>query len=296
MYIRHTHTLSPRETQALIHLTNQCRLSDNLTLSFPAEGDEYWILEDECKTVAAYFAVCKIDKGLWECSAFTCPDRRGKGYFSQLLDRVWDYSLENGEPVLAFVTDKRCPQALNILKHLNAAYSHSEYLMRLPLSSSVGFQDRTGCMELQFYREPDAFEEYPMEEGTVTVRAWPGASFQTKALHVAYPTPPKHGNSDSSCGILSQKADSNSTALGPPAVTCHLMIQGSSVYLFALETRPEYRRQGIALQFLNQLAQWLGARGYKALLLQVSETNEGALCLYKKAGFSIVEALAYYLY
>ena len=135
-----------------------------------------------------------------------------------------------------------------------------------------------------------------MEEGTVTVRAWPGASFQTKALHVAYPTPPKHGNSDSSCGILSQKADSNSTALGPPAVTCHLMIQGSSVYLFALETRPEYRRQGLALQFLNQLAQWLGARGYKALLLQVSETNEGALCLYKKAGFSIVEALAYYLY
>lgn len=290
MYVTHTHTLSPRETDALRRLTDRCRLADGLSLSFPADGSDYWILENDQETVEAYFAACMIDDGLWECYAFTCPDCRGKGHFSRLLDLVCDYSRKTGDPVLAFVTDERCPQTLKILEHLKATYSHSEYMMSLPLSlPSEGLEEKG--MILKFREEPESREEDVWEEGLLTVAGWPVPGSVAGS--------PWEGSGDSgsgSCGY-SGAADTFSSISGVPAVTCRIMIEGRRIYLFCLETRPECRRRGLARRFLLQLARELTkTAAYDAIFLQVSGTNEAAVSLYKKTGFRITETLSYYLY
>lgn len=277
MNIIHTHTLSLRETEALAGLTNQCREADGLTLSFPTDGNDYWILEDECGNTAAYFAAYAIDEGLWECYAFTRPDYRGKKCFSKLLDLACDYSQRNGDPVLSFVTDGRCLQALQILEHLKATYSHSEYMMCLSLSSPVEDQGAMDKMVLNFRREPDNCQEEYGEEELITVLGWPDGWSQSSSI---FP------------GI----GDTWDSSLKPPAVTCRIVAQGNKVYLFSLETRPEYRRQGMARRFIARLVQVLEHAAYDTLFLQVSDTNEAALSLYRKTGFRITETLSYYLY
>lgn len=259
MHITHTHTLSPIEKEALLYLTEHCRLSDNLTLSFPQDANDYWLLNDDHGTVKAYFAACKIDEGLWECYAFTHPDCRSRGYFSQLLEQACDYGQEHGDPVLAFVSDERCPQALEILEHLEAKYSHSEYIMYIPLSS-FGEATTPTDMVLEFDTVTDHCQEGEAgtQERQITVSAY------------------------------------NQSELS--VVTCRLMIRDRKAYLFSLETLPKYRRQGLARRFLIQLIADLGNAAYDILYLHVSSTNEGAMNLYKKTGFQIKETLSYYLY
>lgn len=263
MYINHTCTLSPGEVKELTALTNQCKAYDHLTLSFPSDGDHYWILKNDSQKVIAYFALCKIHPSLWECYGFTCPDCRENGYFSQLLNQVLDYCEEKGDPDLVFVTDGQCPQALHVLAHLEAVYSHSEYMMSLSFSSPDLPVTLSDDMGLNFHIEPNFWGNHSLKEQEISLCAWP---------------------------------DTKSSRLSPPPITCHLRTHGRNVYLFSLETRPEYRRQGLTLTFLNRLVQILRRAGYHTLLLQVSGSNQAALKLYQKTGFQITETLSYYLY
>ena len=48
---------------------------------------------------------------------------------------------------------------------------------------------------------------------------------------------------------------------------------------------PEFRRQGIAKEFMRQIEQWSADRGASAMMLEVEHTNESAIELYKKLGY-----------
>ena len=48
---------------------------------------------------------------------------------------------------------------------------------------------------------------------------------------------------------------------------------------------PEYRRQGIAKEFMHQIEEWAQGRGASAMMLEVEHTNEGAIELYKSLGY-----------
>lgn len=263
MHITHTHILSSSEKETLLQLTDQCRRAENLTLSFPVDADDFWIMSDEDGNTCACFAACKIDGGLWECYAFTQPDRRGRGYFSLLLEQVCHYSQNQGDPVLAFVTDERCPQALAVLEHMEANFSHREYIMSFPLSSCSETREPVRNMKLKFEKS----ELDTNGEG---------------AEGVQYIVTASSGNGGEDSDL--------------PLITCRLILQGSKIYLFSLETLPQYRRRGIAYGFLIRLIGELAKSSCDTLCLHVSGANEGALKLYKKTGFRITEALSYYLY
>lgn len=71
---------------------------------------------------------------------------------------------------------------------------------------------------------------------------------------------------------------------------------GSCICLHHVEIDPDYRRQGYGAEFLTMLLSALSASGIRKVILQVPDSNEAALALYKKAGFRITETLSYYAY
>lgn len=77
--------------------------------------------------------------------------------------------------------------------------------------------------------------------------------------------------------------------------TCAILPSRDRIYLYAFQIREDYQGQGYGNQFLFGMLAILSRMG-TVVSLQVSGQNYIARNLYKKAGFSTVESLAYYLY
>ena len=261
MEIIHTTTISPAQAGQMQRLAGLCIQAEGLSLSCPDDGDEFWFLHKRDGSMGAFLAVYKLEDQIWECSAFTRPDCRKRGYFSLLLERVCSDSRDCGEPDLCFVTDGRCPAALHLLKALEMAFYHHEYMMRCDLGKQAArLEGRSGNMLLRMNQECPADGVTKLE-----VTGWlPGTQ----------PGRPQ----------------------GEPVVTCSLYAKDRGVYLYGLYTSPGYRRRGLAFCFLCQLVQLLHSSRHDTLGLQVSSLNTEAMGLYKKAGFRITETLSYYLY
>lgn len=273
MNIIRTLSLSQKQMEDIRSLTSLCCQNDGIILSCPEDADEFWILyevnaEGAMEYPAAFFAVYKTEPDLWECYAFTRPDRRRRGYFSTLCSSVCEDSREEGEPDLCFITDNRCGQTLEVLKHMEAEFLYDEYMMALEPGLADGDADGASvhggcpdkCRELLLSIIPD--------NGLLTVTAWLNPS----------------------------DAEDSPTGVPSPAGSCRLSIRGRDVYLYALEILPQLRGRGYGACFMDCIISMLKERGYRGLSLQVSGNNEPALGLYKKTGFRITETLSYYLY
>lgn len=83
---------------------------------------------------------------------------------------------------------------------------------------------------------------------------------------------------------------------GEEAAECFLspFDGGAGWYLYHLETKEEYRRQGLATRLICEVARDIAAQGGKVLRLQVSSKNVPAERLYRKLGFGTEEQRDYY--
>ena len=83
---------------------------------------------------------------------------------------------------------------------------------------------------------------------------------------------------------------------GEEAAECFLspFDGGAGWYLYHLETKEEYRRQGLATRLICEVARDVAAQGAKMLRLQVSSKNVPAERLYRKLGFRTEEQRDYY--
>jgi [ribosomal protein S18]-alanine N-acetyltransferase len=60
---------------------------------------------------------------------------------------------------------------------------------------------------------------------------------------------------------------------------------GVEADILTVAVLPEYRRQGIAKEFMRQIEQWSTERQASAMMLEVEESNESAIELYKALGY-----------
>ncbi|MCI9591421.1 MAG: GNAT family N-acetyltransferase [Lachnospiraceae bacterium] len=127
--------LSPQRLKQVQDLTAQCLTAFPAPLSCPEDGDIYFLMEEVPKTnqepvLAAFLALYILEDKLFECSAFTRPDRRQKGLFSALLeaaeaaypDHQFSFPVPEGEA---------CLPALSALDSLGAEFWYREHLMAL---------------------------------------------------------------------------------------------------------------------------------------------------------------------
>ena len=61
---------------------------------------------------------------------------------------------------------------------------------------------------------------------------------------------------------------------------------GVEADILTVAVLPEYRRQGIAKEFMRQIEKWSTERGASAMMLEVEHTNQSAIELYKGLGYS----------
>jgi ribosomal-protein-alanine N-acetyltransferase len=78
-------------------------------------------------------------------------------------------------------------------------------------------------------------------------------------------------------------AEANNTIIG----YCGVFLPAPAVEadILTVAVLPEYRRQGIAKEFMRQIEEWSKERGASAMMLEVEHTNESAIELYKSLGY-----------
>lgn len=78
-------------------------------------------------------------------------------------------------------------------------------------------------------------------------------------------------------------AEADNTIIGYCGV--FLPAPGVEADILTVAVLPEYRRQGIAREFMRQIEEWARERGASAMMLEVEHTNESAIELYKSLGY-----------
>lgn len=257
--------LSPARKQQMTALVTSCLTAFPAPLSVPTDGDVFFFWEQEetihSPELYAFLALYLTEDGLWECSAFTLPNRRQNGYFSDLLEaaeRAYpDYEFSFPVPDL----ETSLP-AKSALASIGAEFWYQEHMMALqadnPSWSTFFPENPDFCLSLQI--QPESSE----------------ASDSSYNLSV-------HGffseNCVASCSLAISTHKSQTTCC-----LHHVLVP------------PSLRGQGWGTRFLYTLLPALKEQGVTSFLLQVSGDNLPAISLYKKTGFQITETLSYYLY
>jgi [ribosomal protein S18]-alanine N-acetyltransferase len=78
-------------------------------------------------------------------------------------------------------------------------------------------------------------------------------------------------------------AEAENTIVGYCGV--FLPAPGVEADILTVAVLPEYRRQGIAKEFMRQIEEWAREHGASAMMLEVEHTNESAIELYKSLGY-----------
>jgi GNAT superfamily N-acetyltransferase len=281
-------TLTKAETAAALALSARCREHDGIRLSYPAgegEADYHCLLWGEdssdpvhSRTLLSVFAVIAYDEETTECSAFTDPDYRRHGYFSELLDLVLE---KYEERALIFPVSGSCADTLAVLEAMEARLDLTEHTMELDLDDAY----------LAEHKLPDISEAEAAPDGSWYL------TMHASAQDLFCPD-------EGACGLVRRyfselnEADrelniSDSEHFGRYDITS---VSDHCVCLHHVEVDEAHRGQGHATCMLEKLFALLAAAGIKKVILQVSGDNDAALALYKKTGFRITETLSYYLY
>lgn len=254
----HTKNLSPSQKISLLSLSAACQKHDRIHLSCPVnEGENFFLLYDNQNLISA-LTLFFPENDLCECSAFTQPEHRRRGHFSQLFDaalrEIQRYEEELSLDVeLCFPVDTGCPDTKAVLQALEAEFWYCEHLMSLSLNEMSNF-----------HRSP--FDNF--------------IAMSRQSEHEYH--------------FLLADSDAQNPAV--LVGRCHLAIQNSSAYLYGFEITERLRKQGYGEACLWKQLSVLTHSGIRRITLQVSGENAPALALYKKAGFQITETLSYYLY
>ena len=141
MELSQTWELSHAQKAQVHSLVTICNTHDSIHLGYPLEEDtKHFLLYDNSGRLVSALGLFFSGPDCCECTAFTRPDCRKKGYFSLLLDAALAFLNEleaagQEEYDLLFPVTPDCKAALGMLKALQAEYVYSEYIMERALGS-----------------------------------------------------------------------------------------------------------------------------------------------------------------
>lgn len=137
MDIAITSCLNSSQKGAVQSLLADVKEKESLTVSFPMEDGELFLLGFIGKKLCAVLSFIREDERSYECSAFTHPSFRRRGLFSHLLEK--GLSLLPPESELFFYTDGNSSDALNTLDSIGAIFCSKEHMMTLSPEKSQDF-------------------------------------------------------------------------------------------------------------------------------------------------------------
>ncbi len=124
-----TSCLNSSQKESVQSLLADVKKKESLTVSFPMEDGELFLLGKIGKKLCAVLSFIRESELSYECSAFTHPSFRRQGLFSRLLEK--GLSLLPPETELFFYTDGNSSDALNTLDAIGAILCSKEHMMTL---------------------------------------------------------------------------------------------------------------------------------------------------------------------
>lgn len=300
--ITSTKKLSKRRVLNIRRLVETCCLHDGIRLSYPTEHEtgtdcgglcapgedvipvpRHWFCYSADGQLLSALALVFYPDHFAECSAFTHPDFRHQGLFTQLFECALN-SFE--EYNILFTVSGRCPDTMTALTALGAELESTEYQMEMeltdvgpasagadsagPASASAGVSDAVPSC---FLRKARSCHDYKYDGGGYTL--W------QLTEHV-----PDGRSADG-------QPHSRGTVLGSCRTS---MVSETCACLHQVEILPPFRGRGYGYAMVSQLLPLLCEEGVRRVILQVSGDNTPAIGLYKKTGFRVTETLSCYLY
>ena len=264
MKLHRVHSLDSSQIRQIQTMVNKCTDSDGTRLSFPFDEADLFLYFEHDSSVVSAIAFIPIENLLYECSAFTDPQFRGQGFFSELLDAGIDELPKDSE--LIFYADKRNSAAAAVLEAIGAEMNSEEHMMKL-LPENFSIID---CRSSQTGSDVSALDLI--------------ADIHSECLNLD--------------GTLTLRFHSDHAVINFSVFPSHYYLYG-----FEVEESCRGKGYGTKF-LSTVLARLLnGSAGAAAdntaprpVLLQVSGGNAPALTLYKKTGFRITETLCCYLY
>lgn len=255
-----TNLLTQKQQKEAAYLTAVCHHHDQNDLSYPLEETDitHFLAYLPDGTLAACLALISYEENLAECCAFTHPDFRNQGIFSQLLEEGLSHIPDSD---LLFAVSESCQDTVKTLEALGAEKESEELMMECDLASS-------SCIPV-----------------TQT-----GTSFGN-TLHSGFARSDSFSlKQNSGSEFCLYKGDFLlGTAFAEP-------VSEGTVCLHHVEILPKYRHQGFGTVFFTLLLPALASQGFQTAILQVAGDNMPAIALYKKTGFSVTKTLSYYFY
>lgn len=255
------------------------------------DADGWWFSMEENGLLSGCMAVYQTDDDSFECVPFIQPDLRRKGIFSSILAKACEEGQIPGNGTVYFSCGNDNGLWKNVLHHIGAEHVWDEYMMERKLLMEVGktiTEETTDAVCCQIFENASANEENIEEsesEGSTTWRAVGSRRPLTQ-----------NAAQNLTTDLATDQSTVPSTDLTASEVTCFLVPQGDSIYLYSLEVLPELRNKHLGTAFLSAILPQLAEKGFKTVKLQVSSKNLPAMSLYKKTEFHITQTLSFYEY
>lgn len=272
MAIHHTSLLNSFQEQQIQDLVNICTDFDQTNTSFPFEDVSQFLFAEHDGRIIAAAAFVPVDEKLYECSAFTHPDFRKRGFFSRLLEDGLERLPEDSELIFYADPDHGC--AADVLLAIGAEQDSEEHMMKLlPETFSACFSD-----------VKSAKGTLPAQEISLSVSEMDDTAvlcFSSPHAVVYFSVFPSHSylygfEVEETCRGTGYGTRFLNTVLS-------LLLSGQLIS----ESEAAYSSDTV-----SALKTAVG----KPVLLQVAGDNLPALSLYKKTGFQITETLRCYFY
>lgn len=129
MKIQTTSRLNNEQKEKLEELLRLCREKEPITLSFPFEDADLYLLCKEQDAVLSACALTSEGDDDYECTAFTAPEYRRQGIFTELLDTAIGLLPEDSR--FLFYTDHKSTDAAAALEAYEAEPLFHEHMMEL---------------------------------------------------------------------------------------------------------------------------------------------------------------------
>ena len=146
MNITVSSVLTPGEKEEVFLLLNACCKKEPISLTFPTEEADYYLLAREHGRLLCAAALLEEEETIYECTAFTRPDCRRNGIFGAVLEKGLSLLPEDTE--LFFYVDKKSPDALEAMAALGAELLSDEHMMELAADAVSSMKDRAEAKAL----------------------------------------------------------------------------------------------------------------------------------------------------
>lgn len=282
MKLNKVSSLDLSRTEQIKNLVNICTDHDKTSVSFPFDEAELFLFVEDDHAVISAIAFVPVEKGLYECSAFTRPDFRSQGFFTDLLDAGIEALPEDSE--LLFYTDSKNKETAAVLDAIGAELDSEEHMMKLlpeDFFTAAGSPEQLGSPDPSFMSDKGIHVESLDIDGTPTLH------FYSDHAVVNFSVFPSH--------YYLYGFEVQETLRGKGygtkflhAVLAHLFTGNNDVP----SNLPYKKTDSASLPAVPAI----NKTSSPAVLLQVAGDNAPALALYKKTGFRITETLCCYLY